>query len=211
MVMGKHEEKLRWEVAPLEKGISGYLPVSWIRKHNPDINWHTNRIQFRSEHCKRHCIPTEVEIEAIEDWDMLAEHPAEVYQMGTAVWHDDSGEDVSLRLMPEYREWADVFSIEKSDQLPEHSAYDHHINLHPGTKPLFGPLYPCSDCELKVLKEYLNKALANGQITRSNSLAAAPILFVPKSNGKIRICVDYRGLNKVTIKDKYPLPLMSEL
>ncbi len=62
-----------------------------------------------------------------------------------------------------------------------------------------------------MLKEYLNKALANGKITRSNSPAAAPILFVPKSNGKIRICVDYRGLNKVTIKDKYPLPLMSEL
>ena len=159
----------------------------------------------------RHCIPTEVEIEAIEDWEMLAEDPTEVYQVGTAVWDDDSGEDVSLRLMPEYREWADVFSIEKSDQLPEHSAYDHHINLHPGTKPPFGPLYPCSDSELKVLKEYLNKALANGKITRSNSPAAAPILFVPKSNGKIRICVDYRGLNKVTIKDKYPLPLMSEL
>src|SRR5258708_16274057 len=56
--------------------------------------------------------------------------------------------------LPIYREWADVFSIEKSDQLPEHSAYDHHINLHPGTKPPFGPLYPCSDSELKVLKEY---------------------------------------------------------
>ena len=182
MVMGKHEEKLRWEVAPLEKGISGYLPVSWIRKHNPDINWHINRIQFRSEHCKRHCIPTEVEIEAIEDWEMLAEDPAEVYQVGTAVWHDDSGEDVSLRLMPEYREWADVFSIEKSDQLPEHSAYDHHINLHPGTKPPFSLLYTCSDSELKVLTEYLNKALANSEITRSNSPAAAPIIFVPKSN-----------------------------
>src|SRR5260221_4156001 len=141
---------------------------------------------------------------------MLAEDPASMYQVGTAVWHDDSGEDVSLRLMLEYREWADVFSIEKSDQLPEHSAYDHHINLHPGTKPPFGPLYPCSDSELKVLKEYLNKALANGKITRSNSPAAAPILFVPKSNGKIRICVDYRALNKMTIKDNYPLTLISE-
>jgi hypothetical protein len=60
MVIGKHEESLRWEVGPLEKGISGYLPVSWVRKPNPDINWHTNCIQFRSEHCKKHCIPTEI-------------------------------------------------------------------------------------------------------------------------------------------------------
>src|ERR1700681_2338035 len=111
---------------------------------------------------------------------MLAEDPSQVYQVGTAMWHDEHGGDVSLRLMPEYREWADVFSTEKSDQLPEHGEHDHHINLHPGTKPPFGPLYPCSESELKVLKEYLNKGLATGKITRSNSPAAAPILFVPK-------------------------------
>lgn len=211
MVMGKHEESLRWEVGPLEKGISGYLPISWVRKHNPDINWHTNRIQFRSEHCKKHCIPTAVEVECIEDWEMLSEDRDEVYQVGTMVWHDEEGGDVSMRLLPEYQPWADVFSTEKSDQLPEHGSHDHHINLHPGTKPPFGPLYPCSDSELKVLKEFLNKAMANGKITRSNSSAAAPILFVPKASGKLRICVDYRGLNKITIKDKYPLPLMTEL
>jgi RNase H-like domain found in reverse transcriptase/Reverse transcriptase (RNA-dependent DNA polymerase)/Integrase zinc binding domain/Chromo (CHRromatin Organisation MOdifier) domain/Integrase core domain len=211
MVMGKHEESLRWEVGPLEEGISGYLPISWVQKHNPDINWHTNRIQFRSEHCKKHCIPTAVEVECIEDWEMLAEDRNEVYQVGTVVWHDEEGEDVSLRLLPEYKPWADVFSTEKSEQLPEHSSHDHHINLVPGTKPPFGPLYPCSDSELKVLKEFLNKAMASGKITRSNSSAAAPILFVPKANGKLRICVDYRGLNKITVKDKYPLPLMSEL
>jgi hypothetical protein len=44
MVMGKHQESIRWEVGPLEKGISGYLPVSCIQKHNPDINWHTHHI-----------------------------------------------------------------------------------------------------------------------------------------------------------------------
>ena len=211
MVMGKHEESIRWEVGPLEKGISGYLPVSWIQKHNPDINWHTHRIQWRSDFCKKHCIPTAVEIEAIEDWEMLAEDHNEVYQIGTAVWHDEDGGDVALWLMPEYREWADVFSTEKSDKLPEHSSHDHHINLQPETKPPFGPLYSCSESELKTVRESLNKALASGKITRSNSPAAAPILFVPKANGKLRICVDYRGLNKMTIKDKYPLPLMGEL
>jgi hypothetical protein len=92
-----------------------------------------------------------------------------VYQVGTVVWHDEKGEDVSLRLLPEYKPWADVFSTEKGEQLPEHGSHDHHINLAPGTKPPFGPLYPCSDSELKVLKEFLNKAVASGKITRSNS------------------------------------------
>jgi hypothetical protein len=92
---------------------------------------------------------------------------------------------VSLRLLPEYKTWADVFSTEKSEQLPEHGIHDHHINLVPGTKPTFGPLYPCSDLELKVLKEFLNKAMASSKITRSNSSTAAPILFVPQASGKL--------------------------
>jgi hypothetical protein len=65
--------------------------------------------------------------------------------------------------------------------------------------------------ELKTLSEFLNKTLASSKITRSNFYGATPILFVPKDNGKLRICVDYRGLNKMKIKDKYPLSLMSEL
>jgi hypothetical protein len=85
MLMGKHEESIRWEQGPLEKGISGYLPISWVRKNNPDINWHANRIQFRSEHCKKHCIPTAVEVECIEDWEMLGEDRDAVYQVGTVV------------------------------------------------------------------------------------------------------------------------------
>jgi hypothetical protein len=62
-----------------------------------------------------------------------------------------------------------------------------------------------------VLKEFLNKAMASGKITRSNSFAASPILFVQKASSKLRICMDYRGLNKIKVKNKYPLPLMSKL
>jgi hypothetical protein len=108
MVLVKHEECLRWEVGPLEKGISGYLPVSCVPKHNPDINWHTKRIQFRCEHYKKHCIPNEGMEEAIAEWEMLAGVRSQVYQIGTAVWHDEHSGVAALRLMPQYREWADV-------------------------------------------------------------------------------------------------------
>jgi hypothetical protein len=110
---------------------------------------------------------------------MLAEDRDEVYQVGEVVWHDEEGEDVSLRLLAEYKPWADEFSPEKSEQLLEDGSHDHHIILVPGIKPPFGPLYSCSDSQLKVLKEFVNKAMASGKITRSNSSAAAPILFVP--------------------------------
>ena len=65
--------------------------------------------------------------------------------------------------------------------------------------------------ELKGLQEWLDKQVAAGKITKSNSSAGAPILLVKKPDGSFRLCVDYRALNKVTIKNRYPLPLMTEL
>jgi hypothetical protein len=63
---------------------------------------------------------------------------------------------------------------------------------------------------LEVLRKYLAEYIARGWIRRSRFLAGAPILFVKKKDGSIRLCVDYRGLNRITIKNCYPLPLISE-
>ena len=65
--------------------------------------------------------------------------------------------------------------------------------------------------ELKTLKAYIETNLANGFIRESKSPAGAPILFDQKSNGSLRLCVDYQGLNNLTIKNRYPLPLIGEL
>jgi len=69
-----------------------------------------------------------------------------------------------------------------------------------------------SQAELDALREYLDDMLKSGKIRPSQSPADAPILFVPKPHGRgLRLCVDYRGLNKITVKNRYPLPLMDEL
>lgn len=68
-----------------------------------------------------------------------------------------------------------------------------------------------SQYKLDVLAEYLADMLKEAKIVHSQSRAGAPILFVPKPDGRLRLCVDYRELNKVMIHNKYPLPLMSEL
>ena len=65
--------------------------------------------------------------------------------------------------------------------------------------------------ELKTLKAYIEINLANGFIRPSKSPAGAPILFDQKSDGSLRLCVDYQGLNNLTIKNRYPLPLIGEL
>ena len=64
---------------------------------------------------------------------------------------------------------------------------------------------------LKSLREYLETNLEKGYIRPSESEFASPVLFVPKKNGKLRLCVDYRHLNSATIRNQYPLPLISDL
>ena len=75
----------------------------------------------------------------------------------------------------------------------------------------FGPLYNLSEYELGVLKDYLDKNLHSGFIAHSKSPTGALILFIKKKDSSLRLCVDYCGLNAVTIKDKYPIPLISEI
>ena len=96
--------------------------------------------------------------------------------------------------------------------LPPHRSFDHAIDLQEGTKPPWGPLYALSEKELTALREYRDEMLQFGKIRPSKSPAGAPILLVPKPHGRgLRLCVDYRGLNRITILNRYPLPLMNEL
>ena len=81
----------------------------------------------------------------------------------------------------------------------------------PDKTPPYQRMYNLSPAELRTLEEYINDALAKGLIRESKSSAGAPILFVPKKDGTLRLCVDYRGLNEMTVKNRHPLPLISEL
>jgi len=95
--------------------------------------------------------------------------------------------------------------------MPPRRTFDHAIDLKEGSEPPWGPVYPMSQYKLNTLKTYLDEMLAQGKITHSQSPAGVPIFFVPKPDPRLRLCVDYRLLNKLTILNKYPLPLMSEL
>ena len=94
---------------------------------------------------------------------------------------------------------------------PNRGPLDHHIHLEEGSKPVFGPIYNLSETELQVLKEYIDENLRKRFIRPSTSPFGAPVLFVKKPDGSLRLCVDYRALNSMTIKNWYPLPLISEL
>ncbi|KID83641.1 pol polyprotein [Metarhizium guizhouense ARSEF 977] len=117
-----------------------------------------------------------------------------------------------LRNIPkEYRKYEKLFAEELETGLPEHSQWDHQIELIDGKSTTFHKIYNLNAKELETLREYIDEMLAKGYIRASTSEAGYPVMFVPKKNGKLRLVVDYRRLNAITMKDRTPLPLISEL
>ena len=110
-----------------------------------------------------------------------------------------------------YLEFEDVFNKSKASILPDHRPYNCPIGLQPGKELPWGPIYNLSPSEVKALREYIDEHLANGFIRHSKSLAGAPIFFVKKMDGSLRLVVDYQGLNKITSRNRYALPLISSL
>lgn len=118
--------------------------------------------------------------------------------------------DPVAKVPSHYHERLKVFDQSEADVLPPHRDCDHEIKLQPGTTPPHGPLYSMSEDELLVLRKFLKENLEKGFIRASTSPAASPVLFARKPGGGLRFCVDYRGLNAITIKNRYPLPLIQE-
>jgi len=99
----------------------------------------------------------------------------------------------------------------KADTLAPHRSINHPIDLEQGCKMAYGRINNLSEVELKTPKAYIQAHLADGFIQRSSSPAAAPILFAKKKDGGLRLCVDYRALNSATIRNWYPLTVISEM
>jgi len=89
--------------------------------------------------------------------------------------------------------------------------FDHHIPLKEGQHPKFHRIYPLNRDQEAALEECSEENLRKGYIRPSTSPAGYPILFVSEKDGQLRLCVDYRQLNDITIKNRYPRPLISEL
>ena len=114
--------------------------------------------------------------------------------------------------VPDYlHQFESVFSKDSFDVLPESKPWDHAIELIPGAKPSGCKVYPLAPSEQKELDAFLEENLSTGRIRSSKSPMASPVFFIKKKDGSLRLVQDYRALNEMTVKNKYPLPLISEL
>ena len=142
--------------------------------------------------------------------DMQGVHVQRRVQIGSALTEIEGKPDIKTTLPEILHEYEKLDSENKAYELPDHDPDDHAIDLKKGKKPPHEPIYSLSEDELRVLRAYIEKHLVNDFIRPSQSPADAPILFVKKKNDSLRLCVDYRGLNALTIKNRYPLPLIDE-
>ena len=104
-----------------------------------------------------------------------------------------------------------MFAKEDFDILPDHRQWDHAIELVPGLEPKSLRVYSLSPVEQKELDSFLEENLHTRRICPSKSPMATPVFFIKKKNSSLRLVQDYRALNSMMVKNKYPLPLISEL
>jgi hypothetical protein len=122
----------------------------------------------------------------------------------------DSSEADPIESIKVVSEFPDVFPKDLLGMPPERKV-EFAIELLPGTAPIFKRAYRVSGPELVELKKQIDELSEKGYIWPSTSPWAAPVLFVEKKDGSKRMCIDYRALNEVTIKNKYPLPRIEDL
>jgi hypothetical protein len=140
----------------------------------------------------------------------LQVHAISLHEISQALEEQSKKPAISKIVPSEYHQYLPLFSEAEANKLPLHHPYDYQIPLKDNFSSPFSPIYPLSRTELEALRKWLDENLSKGFIYASSSPAGAPILFVKKGDGSLCLCVDYRGLNKGTIKNRYPLLLLHE-
>ncbi|KAF4339822.1 pol poly [Fusarium beomiforme] len=232
-------QRVSFDVLPLDGGPDIILGILWLIRENPRINWRTGQVTFPSNpDSDDDLITTNNErsqtLTKEDSRDMREVWPSpppkgvrhkykrgkirKAHILGLLKEQDprkeetDSNKDQDrLRNIPkEYRIYDKLFKEELDTGIPEYSLWDHEILLTDENLP-FQKIYPLNQTELEALREYLDEMLKKGYIRESSSSAGSAMFFVPKKTGKPRPVIDYREVNKRTIKDRTPLPLITEL
>ncbi len=208
-----------------------FLGHDWLAHHNPSIHWKNKSVEF--SRCPQECT------HVLEEGDHVFQLNVPAYLKSRAMHHDlrrqSPAMDIAIErakektkktydeLVPaQYRDFPDVFTDTTFNELPPNRPWDHAIELRKipdpanpermvDPEPVSGKIYNLSPSEQQALDVFLEENLATGRIRPSKSPWGAPFFFVKKKDGKLRPVQDYRKLNTLTVKNKYPLPLISEI
>jgi len=110
-----------------------------------------------------------------------------------------------------FLKWRKVFGKVESERMPTRKIWDHAIDLKETFKPSKGRIYPLSKNKREEVQNFINNQLRKGYIRPSKSPQMSPVFFVDKKNRSKRMVMDYCNLNNQTVKNNYPLPLITDL
>ncbi|CAI5457475.1 unnamed protein product [Closterium sp. Yama58-4] len=207
---------LRWKpTLPVTniKGLDLILGRDFLKKFNSEINWVTRMASIYNQDI-RVPLPSWINTGDIPE-ETLARFEKDVQRtmagFTALVTDEDEAEKKAPELPPPIEklleEFKDVLPDDLPDQLPPYRTHQHEIVEEPGSKPTFRAPYRPSPTELADMKKQIEYLLEEGLIRPYG----APVLFTPKPDGSLRMCIDYRALNKQTIKNKYPIPRIDDL
>ncbi|KAK3514965.1 hypothetical protein QTP86_005087, partial [Hemibagrus guttatus] len=184
-----HHEHLAFYVtsSPANPVILGF---PWLQRHDPQISCRSGELVRWSPTCLKECLQERVS------------RPCRTFCMKETIPSAHS------HIPHAYADFQEVFSEERVARLPSHQAWDYAIDLLPNASPPRGQVYPLSLPEAKAIEDYIEAALVAGHIRPFTSPAVAGFFFVGKKDGGLWPCIDYQGLNAITVLDPYPLPLV---
>ncbi|GKA43031.1 putative nucleotidyltransferase, ribonuclease H [Tanacetum coccineum] len=188
------------------------LGMDWLAAHRATIDCHSRRVIFGDIHAPEFIYHGSLPgksmkiISALKARTLLS-HGCEGF---LATIHDTTSDVSSIHDQPIVFEFQDVFP-EELPGIPPIRDVEFNIELIPGAEPISKAPYRMAPIELKELKDQLQELLERGFIRPSVSPWGAPVLFVKKKDGSMRLCIDYRELNKITIRNRYPLPRIDDL
>lgn len=189
IISGNHREFIQFNLisSPLTPIVLGH---SWLKVHNPHIDWSASKLVSWSSHCHSLCLQS-----ALAPVEATVPPPSKSPDLSS--------------VPPVYHDLKEVFSKQQALSLPPHRPYDCSIDLLPGAPLPSSRIFNLSRLERETMEKYIHDSLAAGIIRPSSSPVGAGFFFVSKKDHSLRPCIDYRGLNAITVKNKYPLPLIS--
>jgi hypothetical protein len=215
------------------------LGMPFLKKHNPTIDWSTNLLTFPDTPLQQILQQFNIDNSTVTKSPSPPPPPIEICnisarQLRKSIKKNEQvfllfvrrkkkskevefldsqlnvlETDIASKLVSEF---SDVFPKDLPKKLPPKRFLEHNIRLLPGSTPTFKNHHRLSPQDLDELKVHIKDLLDHGFIRASHSPYGAPVLFAKKAGEvKRRLCIDYRDLNRITVKDKYPLPRVDEL
>lgn len=208
------QEQRRFAICPLF-GYDVILGKNWLFEHNPYVNHRTNEITFSKGDLMitmKADIKKTDKLITVNNISKALRNKLPVFALTPREIKPDVVETTKdPRLQRLLEEYEDLFPEKLPSGLPPHRDQDFQIELVPNATPQKKGVYRMSEKELEELRIQLDELIHQGFIRPSQSPWGAPVLFAAKKDGSMRLCIDYRALNKLTVKNSYPIPRIDDI